>query len=189
MKRKNKKQVIVLFGVWLFLATVFCACGEQEKKPAAPQTPAKPQAVQAASQTPAKPQTPPPTAQAAQPQATPKPEVAYSYKPFGKPDPFIPLVDAQIVAAKKVKAAATPSIFPLQKAGVENFKIVGIMGDEARRMAIVEDAAKKFYPLFVGTRVGLHNGKVADILADRVIVDELDGKKTKRVVLKLRQNQ
>jgi type IV pilus assembly protein PilP len=117
------------------------------------------------------------------------PANVYSYRPQGKPDPFKPFVDAQIVAAKKGKAAATPSIFPLQKAGVENFNVVGIMGDDIRRMAIVEDAAKKFYPLFVGTRIGLHNGKVTDILADRVIVDELDGKKTRRVVLKLRQNQ
>lgn len=178
MKRKNKKQWIVWFGLWLFLATVFCACGEQEKKPAAPQPPAKPQAVQTA-----------PSAQPKAVQAAPKPEIAYSYRPSGKPDPFKPLVDAKIVAATKAKVAKAESIFPLQKAGAENFNVVGIMGDEARRMAIVEDAAKKFYPLFVGTRMGLHNGKVTDILADRVIVVELDGRKTKRVVLKLRKNQ
>ena len=187
MKRKNKKQAIVWFGVGLFLA-VFCACGDGEKKPAAPQPPVKPQAVQTAPSAQPKAVQAAPAA-AALAQAAPKPEIAYSYKPFGKPDPFRPFVDVQIVAAKKVKAAAAQSIFPLQKAGVENFKIVGIMGDEAHRMAIVEDAAKKFYPLFVGTRVGLRNGKVADILADRVIVEELEGKKTRRVVLKLRQNQ
>ncbi|MDD3248858.1 MAG: pilus assembly protein PilP [Smithellaceae bacterium] len=182
MKRKIKKQVIVWFGIWLFLATVLGACGDRGKNPAAPQTPAKPQAVQIA------PQTPPPTAQAAQPQAAPR-QTAYSYKPFGKPDPFKPFVDAQIVAAKKAKAAETPSIFPLQRASVESFNVVGIIGDEIRRIAIVEDAAKKFYPLFVGTRVGLLYGKVTDILTDRVIVEELDGKKTRRVVLKLRKNQ
>ena len=187
MKRKNKKQVIVWFGVGLFLA-VFCACGDGEKKPAAPQPPVKPQAVQTA------PSAQPKAVQAAPaPAASPalqQPALVYSYRPQGKPDPFRPFVDAQIAAASKARAATRKeSIFPLQKAGVENFKIVGIMGDEARRMAIVEDAAKKFYPLFVGTRVGLRNGKVADILADRVIVEELEGKKTRRVVLKLRQNQ
>jgi len=176
MKRKNKKQWIVWFGLWLFLATVVCACGEQEKKQAAPQPPAKPKAVQAAPQPPALP-------------AVQKPESVYSYQPQGKPDPFKPFVDAQIVAASKVKEAKKQSIFPLQKAGVENFKVVGIMGDEARRVAIVEDAANKFYPLFIGTSMGLHNGKVTDIQADRVIVDELDGKKTRRVVLTLRKNQ
>lgn len=188
MKRKNKKQWIVWFGLWLFLATVFCACGEQEKKPAAPQSPAKPQAVQPAPSAQTKAVQAPPVADALA-QAAPKPEIAYSYRPQGKPDPFKPLVDAQIVAASKVKAAKTESIFPLQKAGAEDFNVVGIMGDANRRVAIVEDAGKKFYPLFVGTRMGLHNGKVTDILADRVIVDELDGKKTRRVVLKLRKNQ
>jgi len=187
MKRKNKKQAIVWFGVWLFLATMLGACGDQEKAPAAPRPPAKPQAVQTA------PSVQPKTVQAAPASsaipAVQMPANVYSYRPQGKPDPFKPFVDAQIVAAKKGKAAATPSIFPLQKAGVENFNVVGIMGDDIRRMAIVEDAAKKFYPLFVGTRIGLHNGKVTDILADRVIVDELDGKKTRRVVLKLRKNQ
>ena len=188
MKRKNNRQWIVWFGLWLFLATVFCACGEQEKKPAAPQSPAKPQAVQPAPSAQTKAVPAPPVADALA-QAAPKPEIAYSYRPSGKPDPFKPFVDAQIVAASKVKATRQQSIFPLQKAGVENFKVVGIMGDEDRRVAVVEDAANKFYPLFIGTRMGLHNGKVTDILADRVIVDELDGKKTRRVVLTLRKNQ
>ncbi|MCK7504388.1 MAG: pilus assembly protein PilP [Desulfobacterales bacterium] len=72
--------------------------------------------------------------------------------------------------------------------GVENFNLVGIAGDQIRRVAVVEDSTKKFYPLFIGTRIGLHNGKVADILADRVTVDELHGKKVKRIILKLRKN-
>lgn len=186
MKRKNNRQWIIWFGLWLFLATVLCACGDQEKKPAAPQPSAKPQAVQTAP--PAQPKTVQ-AAAAALPQALQKPEIAYSYKPSGKPDPFKPLVDTKIVAASKVKEAKKQSIFPLQKAGAENFTVVGIMGDQNRRMAIVEDAAKKFYPLFVGTGMGLYNGKVTDILADRVIVEELDGKKTRRVVLTLRKNQ
>ncbi len=181
MKRKNKKQWIVWFGLWLFLATVFCACGEQEKKPAAPQPPAKPQAVQTAPSA-------QPKAVPAAPSAVQKPESVYSYRPQGKPDPFKPLVDTQIVAASKVKAARQESIFPLQKAEVENFKVVGIMGDENRRVAVVQDAANKFYPLFIGTQMGLHNGKVTDIQADRVIVNEWDGKKTRRVVLTLRKN-
>jgi type IV pilus assembly protein PilP len=185
MKRKNKKQWILLFGLWLFLATAFCACGDQEKKPAASPPPAKPQAVQTA---PAAQPKAVQTAAAAVP-AVQKPESVYSYRPSGKPDPFRPLVDTKIAAASKVKAAKQQSIFPLQKAGAENFTVVGIMGDENRRMAVVEDAAKKFYPLFIGTSMGLNNGKVTDIQADRVIVEEREGKKARRVVLTLRKNQ
>ena len=71
---------------------------------------------------------------------------------------------------------------------MESFRLVGIIGDDVRRIAVVEDSAKRFYPLFVGTRIGLRNGKVTDILADRLTVDEEDGKKTKRIILKLRKN-
>ena len=40
-------------------------------------------------------------------------------------------------------------------------------------MAIVEDGvAKKYYPLFVGTYIGLNGGRVAAILPDRVMVEE-----------------
>ena len=62
------------------------------------------------------------------------------------------------------------------------------MGDRVRRVAIVEDTGRRFYPLFVGTHIGLNNGKVSEILADRVAVDEPDGKKVKRIILKLRKN-
>jgi len=80
------------------------------------------------------------------------------------------------------------SIFPLQRAAVESFRLVGIVGDQVRRVAVVEDTSRKFYPIFVGTRIGLNDGKVTDILADRITVDEFEGKKIKRVILKLRKN-
>jgi Tfp pilus assembly protein PilP len=50
---------------------------------------------------------------------------------------------------------------------------VGIAGDDKRRTAVVEDGTvKKFYPLFVGTVIGPNEGKVVEILPDRVIVEE-----------------
>ena len=76
----------------------------------------------------------------------------------------------------------------MQRAETDTYKVVGIAGDENHRVAIAEDAAKKFYPLLVGTRIGLRNGKVVEIMADRVIVEEYEGKKAKRVILKLRKN-
>lgn len=118
----------------------------------------------------------------------------YSYNPSGKPDPFRPFIVVETVkpqtkaAAKKVKNEPL-SIFPLQRAETDKYKVVGIVGSEDHRAAIAEDAAKKFYPLLIGTRIGLHNGKVVEILADRVIVEEYDEKnKATRVILKLRKN-
>jgi type IV pilus assembly protein PilP len=113
----------------------------------------------------------------------------YSYNPSGKPDPFRPFIVIVDVAAKeKVAKKAAVSMFPLQRAETERYRVVGIAGDKDRRVAIAEDAAKKFYPLFIGTHIGLYNGKVIEIMADRVIVEEYETKKAKRVILKLRKN-
>ncbi|MBN1474940.1 MAG: pilus assembly protein PilP [Syntrophaceae bacterium] len=115
----------------------------------------------------------------------------YSYNPAGKPDPFRPFIeiDKKKEAPKKeAKKELDFSIFPLQRVGTENFRVVGIAGDEARRVAVVEDSAKKFYPLFKGTRIGTKNGKVIEIMADRVIVEEREENKAKRVILKLRKD-
>ena len=165
MKRKMKKnKTIILCNLLILFTTVFYAfCAETNKPFLQTQTPSLPQVLQTR-------------------------DNAYSYNPLGKPDPFKPFVDGQITTVKKGKDGKAESIFPLQREEVESFKLVGIMGDQIRRVAVIEDSAKKFYPLFIGTRIGLHNGKVTDILADRVMVDELDGKKAKRIILQLHKN-
>lgn len=115
-------------------------------------------------------------------------ESTYSYNPLGKPDPFRPFVEEEIAAKKKEAKPSLASIFPLQRENVEKFRVVGIAGDQNRRLAVVEDITKKYYPLFVGTHIGLNNGKVKEILPDRVIVEEYEGKKAKRIILKLHKN-
>ncbi|MGA2780681.1 MAG: pilus assembly protein PilP [Smithella sp.] len=113
----------------------------------------------------------------------------YSYNPSGKPDPFKPFIVVDIIAVKKqVAKKAEASMFPLQRVETEKYRVVGIAGDKNYRVAIAEDEAKKFYPLFIGTHIGLYNGKVIEIMADRVIVEEYETKKAKRVILKLRKN-
>jgi len=115
----------------------------------------------------------------------------YSYNPLGKPDPFRPFI---VIEKPKPKVAADSkkeapeSIFPLQRAETNNYTVVGIIGSEDHRMAIAQDSGKKFYPLLIGTRIGLRNGKVVEILADRVIVEEYEKNRAKRVILKLRKN-
>ena len=119
----------------------------------------------------------------------PAPPDNYSYNPAGKPDPFKTYIVVVDVAAKQqvVKKAST-SIFPLQRAETEKYRVVGIAGDKDHRMAIAEDASKKFYPLLIGTRIGVNNGKVVEILSDRVIVEEYEDRKARRIILKLRKN-
>ncbi len=132
---------------------------------------------------------PPPAAPpigAAKPAAKTAPPVAakasadYMYHPVGKPDPFYPFIEADLALQKKQqedlkKRAAMKGrpISPLQQSEIGQFRLVGIAGDDKRRTAVVEDGTvKKFYPLVVGTYIGSNEGRVAEILTDRVIVEE-----------------
>jgi type IV pilus assembly protein PilP len=107
--------------------------------------------------------------------------VGYNYNPRGKADPFKPFMetDAEVIKKKaeelqkKKMQVRAEVVNPLQKGDIGKFLLVGISGDVKRRTAIVEDrAAKRHYPIFVGTYIGQNGGKVAEIRADRVIVEE-----------------
>ena len=137
---------------------------------------------------------PPPAQPATQPVPAMVPAVPpdYRYAPAGKPDPFRPFLEMDLALKKKQeedqkkKAAATGRpISPLQQAELGQFRLLGIAGDENRRAAIVADGTtKKLYPVFVGTYIGLNEGRVATILPDRLVVEErveTRDKKTKRV--------
>lgn len=127
--------------------------------------------------------------------ASPMPAVAltpapsYRYQAEGKADPFVPFIELDLAAKKQkeeaLKKRATLQkvpVSPLQQADIGRFHLVGIAGDELKRMAIVEDGvAKKYYPLLVGTNIGLNGGRVVSILPDRVIVEERFQDETKKV--------
>ena len=197
---KKIKFAIAITFIIVFVIGIFSFAAEvKNTSPAAPTAPAArvapaatPKQVQ---QTPVLPAA---TATAVAPaQIQQKPPLAptatddYSYNPSGKPDPFRPLVEAvkpQNIAVKEGKKKDELSMFPLQRNETENYRVVGIAGDKDHRVAIVEDTGKKFYPLVIGTHIGLYNGKVIEIMADRVIVEEYENKKAKRVILKLRKN-
>ncbi|MBM4315340.1 MAG: pilus assembly protein PilP [Deltaproteobacteria bacterium] len=118
------------------------------------------------------------------PPAAPKPSSPPAYQRAGKPDPFHPFIETELALQKKLEADLKKKetvqaakkrlpISPLQQAEIAQFRLVGIAGDDRRRTAVVEDGTvKKFYPLFVGTVIGLSEGRVVEILPDRVIVEE-----------------
>jgi type IV pilus assembly protein PilP len=173
---KKIKFAITSTFIIVFVIAMFSFAAEVKKAlPVVPTVPVAPAVV------PTQIQQPPPPAPASIDN--------YSYNPSGKPDPFKPFIVVDITAVKqKVVKKAEASMFPLQRAETEKYRVVGIAGDKNYRVAIAEDAAKKFYPLFIGTHIGLYNGKVIEIMADRVIVEEYETKKAKRVILKLRKN-
>lgn len=191
-----KKVKISIAGVFIIINVMTCFVFAAEVKDA-PVTsranvnivPTATPAVQTRQQSAAVNATPDVLSTQTQPQLTLTPVDNYTYNPVGKPDPFRPFVTVDVAVAKQQLAKkAEVSMFPLQRAEAEKYRIVGIAGNKDHRVAICEDAAKKFYPLYVGTHIGLYNGKVIEILPDRVIVEEYEEKKPRRVILKLRKN-
>lgn len=116
----------------------------------------------------------------------------FNYDPKGKPDPFKPFLEAELALKKlkemqlKQKQRKLP-LSPLQRAGIEQFRLVGIGGDARRRTALVQDGGGKYYTLSVGVPIGLNGGKVERILGDRVVIAEpmAVGKKGKKGVKKI----
>jgi len=113
------------------------------------------------------------------PAAALPPTPTYEYNAAGKPDPFKPFMETEPILKKKEENLIKKTVgkggplSPLQQVDIEQLRLVGITGDQNRYVAIVEDGvAKKYYPLFVGTHIGLNGGRVAAILPDRVIVEE-----------------
>ena len=99
-------------------------------------------------------------------------EETYHYNPTGKADPFKPFIDVELAKKKTVEQSRLLSLNPLQRQTVEQFRLVGIIGDNKGRRAMVQDSAGKFYSLLPGAYIGLNNGRISKILADRIIVDE-----------------
>jgi|GEM_PF-658354 len=122
--------------------------------------------------------------------------LVFTYDPKGKPDPFKPFVDAEL-ALRKLKEAQLKKqqqklpLSPLQRVGIEQFRLVGIGGNEKGRTAVVQDMTGKYYTLSIGTPIGMNKGKVAIINGDRVVIEEptAGGKKgkagAKKVEMKL----
>lgn len=125
-----------------------------------------------------------------------KPPAKYSFNPAGKPDPFRPFVETDLLLRKKTEKVATVSIFPLQKLGLDQFNLIGIAGDALRKLAIVETKDSngiKFYTLALGTVIGLNKGKVVEIGKDLIVVEEATplrtGEKISRITIKLRKDE
>lgn len=112
----------------------------------------------------------------------------FDYDPKGKPDPFKPFVDAEIamkkrqleqrmlaqkqLELKKRQQHGLLPLSPLQRQAIEQFKLVGIAGNNRVRKAVVQDGSGKFYPLYTGTLVGLNSAKVVEIREQSVLLEE-----------------
>ena len=118
----------------------------------------------------------------------------YKYSPEGKPDPFVPFIQAgeqrePLVQSEKKKRALTP----LEKIEATQLKLVGIIwyADQPENaLAMVELPDGKGFILKKGVLVGRNGGQVIKISPDQVLIQEevvnIFGKLEKRnIALKL----
>lgn len=128
----------------------------------------------------------------------------YRYDPTGKPDPFMPFIKQvlkQPVAKKVVTKGEEGEVVvkpvflpPLQRADIQLFSLVGIGERGGTRIAMVEGADGKSYVLQRGSRIGLNEGKVTQILPDQVVIvekikDAFGKSELNRVILRLQRGE
>lgn len=102
------------------------------------------------------------------------------YSAENKIDPFEPLIKPKPVekpkppATRKKPVVPTRRLTPLEKMDLNQLKLVGIVRADSGNKALIEDSTGKGYIVVHGTCMGIHSGKVVDILKDRVVVEEED---------------
>ena len=100
------------------------------------------------------------------------------YNPEGKIDPFAALFKEEKLVAGDGEAMGMGKAgiciphTPLQKVDLSQLKLVGIIRASSGNRAMVEEASGRGYVIEKGTFIGINCGRVAQILKDRIIVDE-----------------
>lgn len=113
--------------------------------------------------------------------------VKYSHNSMSKRDPFKPFISKAAVGKGKTRGER---LVPLQRYNFSQLKLIGIIWRNDKNMAMVEDPEGRGYVVKKGTLIGENNGRVTNILKDRVIIEEVyrnnSGKiKTRTASLKL----
>lgn len=93
----------------------------------------------------------------------------YVYSPVGKRDPFRPYIDRL-----EPETATTPDPLcgPLCNWELEQLRLVAVISGMASPIAMLEDPRGDGHSVRRGTPIGKRNGKVTEILRDRIIVTE-----------------
>jgi len=156
VKRNKKSDGLLILSILFFF--FITGCGGDTSPPAVTQK-VKPSPAAKQKADPVK------VAEKKEPEKKQEPE--FTYNPSGKADPFRPFI--QLATAKGVSKIP---LTPLQKYDISSLKLVAIIAAPEGSVALVEDSAGKGYFLKKGTLVGKNDGKVMQILKDRVIIEE-----------------
>lgn len=107
----------------------------------------------------------------------------YTYDPSGRRDPF-----AAILQPGQVPGEADLSVPPLQRVGLTELNLIGIIWGAYGYVAMVQTPDGKGYTVRRGTRIGPNNGVVSAITESAIIVQErftdVYGKKQEREYVK-----
>ncbi len=98
-----------------------------------------------------------------------------AYNPAGKINPFKPLFKETPKAQAKTVAYATTVTKPteaLETIDLSQLKLTGIILATSGNKALVKEASGTGHVITAGSRIGIHGGRVAQVLKDRVIVKE-----------------
>ena len=99
----------------------------------------------------------------------------FEYDPRGRKDPFAqPLIDRPVE-----QGSAHGPLLPLQRFGLEQLQLVGIIWDVKRPRAMIQDPQRKIHIVGPNTKVGTKNGYIAVIREGEIVVVETipqDGK-------------
>lgn len=121
----------------------------------------------------------------------------YAYSPEGKPDPFVPFIQAIVEQEAQGPEMPQRPLTPLERIEIRQLSLVGIIWrDDSpnESSAMVELPDGKGFILRTGTRVGRNHGQVVEILPHQVVVSEMVANmygvtEEKRTTLKLRPGQ
>ena len=127
-------------------------------------------------------------------QATPtmvveeKKQAAYSYNPFGRRDPFAPII------VKEEKLAKMSDRPPLERYSLDEFKLTGVLWQGFGYNGLVEGPDGKGYLVRVGTIIGPNKGVVRKITQSTMIIEEKfknfsGGTERKEILIELRKKQ
>lgn len=102
-------------------------------------------------------------------------QIAATYDPEGRFDPFEPLFkeqSTQSTASTKDKRTKRTPQTPLERVALAQLKVTAIIRAASGNRALVEDATGKGYVVQIGTYMGLNSGQVIRIDNDRIVIEE-----------------
>ena len=94
------------------------------------------------------------------------------YDPEGKIDPFKPLFGEAVEPKKKPKPKPKRPLTPLERVDLSQLKLVAVILAPSGNRALVKEASGKGYIIKKDTPIGIHSGRVIQILKSSLLVKE-----------------